>query len=157
MKILTLCVDAFEFLCQFEINGSGFCHFQRSAMDKYTHYSGWYSIVEHVYWIVILSTALSAFPASAAELPALHRELGVHNDPGCSSRASNGVDNVEKFSQWLGRRPDRILDFTWHTSWSEMVRSTGFLTKCWHDAGYTNLTYSIGMLPQNDASLAQGA
>jgi hypothetical protein len=109
-------------------------------------------------WTIMMAMAFFTSSVEATELPHLHKELGVHNKPACSSTASNGVENVEKFSRWFGRRPDRVLDFTWIPSWPAMVHSTELLTKCWHDAGYTSLTYSVGMLPrQDDVSLAQGA
>ena len=109
-------------------------------------------------WTVLLAMASFTSAVEAVQWPALHKELGVHNRPAYSSNSLAGVKNLEKFSRWFGRRPDRVLDFTWIPSWKTMLHSTELLTKCWHDAGYSKLTFSVAMLPeQKDVSLAQGA
>jgi hypothetical protein len=108
-------------------------------------------------WGAVVTGALAGCigAASATAAPA---ELGVHNRAGCSSRDRNGVENVKAFEGWLGRKPDRVLDFTWVDSWSSMVKSSALLTQCWREAGYKHLTFSVALVPNDHVStMAQGA
>jgi hypothetical protein len=96
----------------------------------------------------VLVTSASAGPA----------ELGVHNRAACNSTNRLGVENVKLFETWLGRRPDRVLDFAWWDSWPNMVKSSAILPACWKAAGYDRLTFSVPLVPNDHVStLAQAA
>jgi hypothetical protein len=99
--------------------------------------------------------ALGATAILGFAMPAFGAELGVHNEGACSSANHAGVDNVAKFSNWLGRKPDRVIDFIWFQNWSDFERSATLLTKCWRDAGYSNVTFSVPMLPKDGGATLQ--
>lgn len=104
-----------------------------------------------------LSAVLAmALPGQAAAQR--RTELAVHDQPACSSKHRMGLDNARNFERWLGRRPDRVLDFAWFETWDNIVRSSSLLPGCWKGAGYDRLTFSVPMLPNDKVStLEQGA
>lgn len=102
--------------------------------------------------LVAVSLGLAATQAHAGA------ELAVRDQPACASTHRNGLENVEKFANWLGRKPDRIVEFVWFGSWSDMTRSADLLSKCWRQAGYQRLSMAVPMLPSDGVStLSRGA
>jgi hypothetical protein len=105
----------------------------------------------------LCQAAVAIFYAASAGAAA-GAELGVHDEPACYKSERKGLDNVAAFAKWLGRRPDRILEFTWFPSWDSMLASTSLLANCWRAAGYTRLAFAVAMLPRDEVStLAAGA
>jgi hypothetical protein len=94
---------------------------------------------------------VSAEPAAVAA-PTASAELGVYLGAGCT-----GEGRLAAFSRWLGKSPDRILDFISFKSWTDMVSSSSWSTSCWTKATLP-LTFSVPMLPHDDRStLKEGA
>ena len=84
--------------------------------------------------------------------------LGFHNEPACDSQGQRGIQHSREFTQWLGRRPDLVMDFAWYESWSNVLRSTALLTSCWRQEGYDRLAFGMPLLPNDHIStLEQGA
>ncbi len=84
--------------------------------------------------------------------------LGVHDQAACASNHRKGIENTRQFAQWLGRRPDLVMDFAWWNSWSDILRSSSLLPSCWRSEGYRNLAFSVPLLPNDHVStLEQGA
>jgi Glycosyl hydrolase family 26 len=82
---------------------------------------------------------------ASAEVP-----LGVYEGAGCP-----GAERLADFQAWLGRRPDRVLEFM---TWQTMVENSPWSMNCWKAAGIQSITYSLPMLPEDgSATLAQGA
>jgi hypothetical protein len=82
---------------------------------------------------------------ASAEVP-----LGVYVGAGCG-----GADRLVKFQAWLGRKPDRVLEFM---TWQTLVESSTWSMSCWKGADVQWITYSLPMLPEDgSATLAQGA
>lgn len=76
--------------------------------------------------------------------------LGVYLGAGC-----DGVQRLEAYERWLGRRVDQTLEFI---SWDVLSKGTTWGVKCWAKAGRTNVVYSLPMLPNDkSATLADGA
>ncbi len=76
--------------------------------------------------------------------------LGIYGGAGC-----DGVRAMERFTQWFGKRPDRVLDFM---SWESLSENSSWSMRCWSNAGVKRITYSLPMLPDDgSATLAQGA
>ena len=82
---------------------------------------------------------------AAAEAP-----LGVYEGAGCT-----GSQRLTAFSNWLGRKPTRVLEFM---SWQAMTDLSPWSMNCWTNAGIKGVTYSVPMLPEDgSATLKQGA
>lgn len=105
-------------------------------------------------------TLLRAFPlalmllgatALIAPLTADARaKLGVYKGAGC-----DGVRGLEKFTQWLGFKPDLTLEFI---SWKVLSAGTTWGLGCWKKGGQKHVVYSLPMLPDDgSAVLADGA
>lgn len=94
--------------------------------------------------LLTLQLALGSARANA------EASLGIYGGAGC-----DGVKSMQSFATWLGRKPERALDFM---SWSSLVENSAWSMSCWSSAGIKYITYSIPMLPEDgSATLAQGA
>ena len=92
-----------------------------------------------------LATYAAALTQANAEVP-----LGVYEGAGCE-----GASKLAAFHAWLGRKPDRVLEFM---TWQTMTENSPWSMNCWRAAGITSITYSLPMLPEDgSATLAQGA
>lgn len=77
-------------------------------------------------------------------------KLGVYKGAGC-----DGIAGLEKFTTWLGARPDQTLEFI---SWKVLSNGTHWGLSCWRDNGQKDVVYSLPMLPDDgSAVLADGA
>jgi len=81
-------------------------------------------------------------------------DLSVYRGAGCS-----GVQNLAAFKSFLGRNPDRVVDFLQTNNWAGMQNEAGWAIQCWARSGLkVKLTLSVPMLPSDGVStLAQGA
>jgi hypothetical protein len=99
-----------------------------------------------------LAAAAGMYVATGATPNAANAEvpLGVYAGAGCG-----GANKLLEFQAWLGRKPDRVLEFM---TWQTMVENSPWSMNCWKAAGITSIAYSLPMLPEDgSATLAQGA
>ena len=92
--------------------------------------------------------------AAGCVLPAAARaaELGVYQGAGY-----DGVKRLDTFTEWLGGKPDRAIDFFAQNTWESMVSSAAWSATCWKKTGLP-MTFSVPMLTQSPgATLAKGA
>jgi hypothetical protein len=71
---------------------------------------------------------------------------------------STSPDDVQKFSDWLGRDVDYVVDFSMRRTWDD-IADPAYQLSAWQDSGY-RMVYGLAMLPENknlDVSLAAGA
>ena len=93
--------------------------------------------------LVLLGLAATAAGAAPAK-------LGVYQGAGCT-----GVQRMPKFTSWLGRGPDVVLEFI---SWDVLEKGGTWAVNCWKKAGHDSVVFSMPMLPGgNRATLADGA
>lgn len=95
----------------------------------------------------VLSVSLS-IPQAQAAAPSQAR-VGVYKGAGC-----DGVKGTEAFRQWFGRPPMQTLEFI---SWEVLSAGTTWGVTCWKNAGQKTVVYSLPMLPDTGATLADGA
>lgn len=103
-------------------------------------------------WLPNLAAAAVLFGIAGSGLSSAHAEvpLGLYKGAGCSGR-----DSLPAFTAWLGRKPERMLEFM---SWSTMVANSTWSMRCWSAGGIKLVTYSVPMLPEDgSATLAEGA
>ena len=98
--------------------------------------------------------ALAALSALHFFAPSAHAQsatsLGIYGGAGCT-----GVLAHEKFAAFLGRRPQRALEFM---TWNSLLENSAWSMNCWKSGGIQHITYSVPMLPADgSATLAQGA
>jgi len=95
----------------------------------------------------LLAAGFAAFgPSSGASSPP---PLGIYI----------GYDNasgVNSLGQAIGQQPSYAMDYLDGTSWSNMESSAANEGASWSPAGYS-MTFSVPMLPNSGASLADGA
>jgi hypothetical protein len=100
--------------------------------------------------IVMLTVCLQLPTSARSEAPKPTAPWGLYEGAGCS-----GVQNLDKFVQWFGRKPTRMLDFL---AWGEGRPGWNWVLGCWEKSGLKQLTLSVPMLPSDgSATLAQGA
>jgi hypothetical protein len=102
------------------------------------------------HWLSNLAVAAMLFAAVTPETANAEAPLGIYAGAGCSGR-----DKLPAFATWLGRKPDRVLEFM---SWQTMNENSTWSMMCWRNGGIKAITYSLPMLPEDgSATLAQGA
>jgi hypothetical protein len=79
-------------------------------------------------------------------------KLYVYKGAGCTGR-----DKVKEFSDFVGRRPDGMVDFLNQNSWPEMQSSAVWISDCWNRKTGLPIMFSIPMLPKSVGTLAEGA
>lgn len=77
--------------------------------------------------------------------------LGTYQGNGC-----DGVKRMGNFSNWLGRRPDFVLDFIASDSWQSMQGDANWASKCWSHQPI-EVVFSVPMLMNDHGTLAEGA
>ena len=96
--------------------------------------------------LALLASLQAALPGASAQAAA----LGIYGGAGC-----DGAKHMQRFTDWLGRRPEAVLDFM---TWSSLVEASAWSMNCWTQANVDQITYSLPMLPEDgSATLAQGA
>jgi hypothetical protein len=101
-------------------------------------------------WLTHLAAAAMLFAAAGPGTANAEVPLGIYAGAGCSGR-----DKLPAFATWLGRKPDRVLEFM---SWQTMSENSTWSMMCWRGGGIKGVTYSVPMLPEDgSATLAQGA
>ncbi|MDB5817893.1 MAG: glycosidase, partial [Rhizobacter sp.] len=79
-------------------------------------------------------------------------KVGVYVGAECVGAAAVGP-----YATWLGRRPDRVLEFLANFSWANLEEASTKSSKCWVPTGLP-ITFSIAMLPTDrTSSLTEGA
>lgn len=98
-----------------------------------------------------LASQLPMHPAAtAAGEP--KAQLATYLGAGCTGR-----DRLPQFEQWLGRKPDLLVDFLAASSWPDMLSTAQWAGGCWRDWG-GRVVISVPMLPRDGTStLAAGA
>ncbi|MET0657551.1 MAG: glycosyl hydrolase [Steroidobacteraceae bacterium] len=100
-------------------------------------------------WFALLATIAQCLSAQARAEELTHA-LGVYDGAGCT-----GTKRLPSFESWLGRKPQRVLDFI---AWKEGRSGWNWVLGCWNAANIEALTISVPMLPSDGAAtLAQGA
>lgn len=94
----------------------------------------------------LLGGGFGAFVASGASSPP---PLGIY----IGNDNSNGVNQLGKA---IGQQPSYAMDYLDGSSWSTMESSASNEAASWNPSGYS-MTFSIPMLPNSGASLADGA
>jgi len=77
--------------------------------------------------------------------------LGTYQGNGC-----DGVKRLGNFSNWLGRKPDFVLDFFASDSWQSMLNDANWSIKCWSRQPM-EMVFSVPMLMNDHGTLAEGA
>jgi plasmid stabilization system protein ParE len=87
-----------------------------------------------------------------ASLAAGKVPLGTYQGAGC-----DGLKRHPRFSEWLGRKPDLVVDFFDATSWDKLESSANWIAKCWSKTGI-HASFALPMLTKNSSdTLADGA
>jgi hypothetical protein len=94
--------------------------------------------------------ALAADATAPGAKPAA--QLGVYLGAECK-----GAKLVAGYGEWLGRKPDRALEFLANDTWEIMENASKRSPECWQQAGVP-MTFSVSMLPADRKSnLKSGA
>lgn len=78
-------------------------------------------------------------------------QFGVYLGAGC-----DGTKRLPAYTAWLGRTPDRALEFLDNSSWENMLNAAKWASGCWLKTGLS-MTYSVPMLVRTGGTLAEGA
>jgi len=97
--------------------------------------------------LAVLSVSLPIQDSQAAASG--RAKVGVYKGAGC-----DGVKGAESFTKWFGRSPTQTLEFI---SWSVLSAGTTWGVGCWKNAKQKTVIYSLPMLPDKGATLADGA